>query len=256
MKRTWALSGVLLLLLMLTPIVRSEPASSPEADALKDKGLVKQGNVFVLSDEGELTAGMKELHQLKVKVDADSRTRKKYEDQVKVAKNAIAQIDFERQKLNQDYLKQSDPTIKNKDVARINILSTNYDQAVEYKNAADSKLHGLGEEVQTKYINQLVDLAAKAEEIQKKYDDLAADDDVKGNIQKFNETAKPKMKLGPTSDFKTLAAQLKKLRANVQSDIVPITIEHHIPMVEVTINGKVTSHDDPGFRREHCLHSR
>ncbi len=55
MKRTWALSGILLSLLILTPNVRSETPSSPEADALKDKGLVKQGSLFVLTEESELS---------------------------------------------------------------------------------------------------------------------------------------------------------------------------------------------------------
>lgn len=240
MKSSWALSGILLSLLILAPNVRSETASSPEIDALKEKGLVKQGSLFVLTAEGELTAGMKELRQLKGKVDADAKVRHKYEDQVKMAKSAIAQIDFERRKLNEDYLKQSDPTIKNQDVAKINILSTNYDNAIEFKNTADTKLHGLGEETRTKYVNQLIDLAAKSEETQKKYEELAADDDVKGNIQKINETAKPKMKLGPSSEFKQIATQLKRLRTDVQSDIVPLVIENHVPTVEVTINGKVT----------------
>ncbi len=183
---------------------------------------------------------MKELRQLKAKVDADGKVRKKYEDQVKMAKSAIAQIDFDRARLNEDYLKQSDPTIKNQDVAKINILSTRYDSAMEFKNNADSKLHSLGEETRTKYVNQLIDLATKSEESQKKYDDLAADEDVKGSIQKINETAKPKMKLGPSSDYKAIVAQLKRLRADVQSDIVPLVMENHVPSVEVTINGKVT----------------
>ena len=70
-------------------------------------------------------------------------------------KDAIAQLEFEHRRLNEQYLKEQDPTIHNQIIAKMNIVTSQMNEAIEYKNTAEGKMHGAGEETRTKYVNQL-----------------------------------------------------------------------------------------------------
>ena len=118
----------LVLSLVLLPIARAADAPA-EADSLKDKGLVKAGQTYVLPTEQELADEMKNLRKLKLKLDQDGKKRKELEAKLTIYKNGISTLDHQRRTLYEQYLKLTDVTQKNQTVVQVNILDSKLQEA-------------------------------------------------------------------------------------------------------------------------------
>jgi clan AA aspartic protease (TIGR02281 family) len=234
LMRNALLCFVLFGLVVLPRAARSDDSTT--SGPLKDKGLVKVGILYVLPAETDDVTAMRTLRQLRRKIDDENRQRAQLDDKVKMANNMMAQWEFDRRGLNEKLGTSGDPTIQNQIIAKINDLTSKLNEGQKFKDENEAKLHAMGAEDRANYITQVVDLSAKVEAVQKSYADLAADPDVKTAL----DNAKPKGRLGPTSDFISVANQLKKWRGDISSDSVPIDMQGSVPMVEVTLNGKLT----------------
>ena len=207
---------------------------------LKGKDLTKNGSLYVLSGESEVTTALKDLRTLKKKVDDEGKVRRDLEYKVKVLKAGISQLDFQRRALNEQLAKVTDAATNNHLIGRINVLSSQIDEARDVKGQIETKLNGLGTEDSTAFINGVVDVSAKVEDVQKKYKELAEDADVKGAIEQINQAGRGRVKLGPSPSFLASAAMVKRWRKDVNSDTIAVKVENNIPTVDVTLNGKVT----------------
>src|SRR5665213_1326326 len=114
----------LVLSLVLLPVCRAADAPAADADSLKDKGLVKAGQTYVLPTEQELADEMKNLRKLKLKLDQDGKKRKELEAKLLIYKNGISNLDHQRRTLYEQYLKLTDVTQKNQTVVQVNILDS------------------------------------------------------------------------------------------------------------------------------------
>jgi len=219
-------------------IVFSRSALSDDAasDPLKDKGLTKVGNQYVLKGDTDATAAMKPLRILHAKIEDDNKKRAQLESQIKLATNGIANGEYQVRQLNSQLGGARDATMQNQIIGKINALTIQLNDAVKFKEETETKLHALGADDRSNYIAQVLDLATKIADVQKSYADLAADTDVKTAL----DNAKPKARLGPSSDFVLAANLLKRWRADISSDSVPIEMEGTVPTVQVTLNGKIT----------------
>ncbi|HWE92928.1 MAG TPA: retropepsin-like aspartic protease [Tepidisphaeraceae bacterium] len=223
--------------LLLVPFCRAEDT---DADALKSKDLTKTGTTLVLPAEQEVADGMKSIRILRKKVDDDNKTRAALEKQIKQIKGGIAGAEYQKRGLLEQFLKESDVTIKNNLVAKINILDGKIKEATDFKDGLESKVNAIDAAPRQQFVDQVLDLFTKADEAQSKYKELADDPDVKGALEKLNAPGKPKLKLGPSTEFLASATVLKKWRGDVSSDTIQIKHEHEVPMVEVTFNGTTT----------------
>src|SRR5205823_1991484 len=200
---------------------------------LKDKDLTKVGSLYVLPVEAEMPAKMKSLHDAKKKVDTEAKSRQALEAKVKMANSALGQWEYERGALYEKYTKLSDVTQKNNLVARVKALESRIKEGALEKEQFEVQLGKMGGESKTIYVNLVLDLSTRAEEATKRYEELAADADVKQAL----DAVKPRGKLGPSLAFVANARELKKLRGAINSETITLKMEDHIPWVEVTING-------------------
>ncbi|HWE02199.1 MAG TPA: retropepsin-like aspartic protease [Tepidisphaeraceae bacterium] len=238
-SRSLGLLG-LLLTLVVVPIGRAADAPAADADPLKDKGLVKAGQTYVVPTEQELADQMKTLRKLKLKLDQDGKQRKELETKLKIYKNGISSLDHQKRTLYEQYLKLTDVTQKNAAVAKINIIDSQLLEANGVREDLEKNLNGLGAEEKTQFINDVIDLGLKVDKAQDQYKDLSADPDLKHAIETMNQPGKPRVKLGPSPEFVANVATLKKWRGDVSSDTIEVKTEGNVPVVEVTLNGSVT----------------
>lgn len=209
-------------------------------DVLKGKDLTKAGSIYVLAGENEVADGLKNIRTLQKKVTDDTKARKDLEYKLKVVKNGLSQADYKYRGLNEKLTKTTDPAQHNQIIAQMNILVSQIKEAQQYKGDVESKLNSFATENTTTWVNSVIDFSAKADDVQKKYTALAADAEVKAALDALSKEGKGSFKLGPSAIFTANAAQLKKWRKDVNSESVALTMEHNVPMVDVTLNGKVT----------------
>ncbi|MDB5291731.1 MAG: hypothetical protein JWL69_2972 [Phycisphaerales bacterium] len=234
-SRLWVVGCVASL--ALVSLCRAEDS---DADSLKAKDLNKVGTNLVLPAEQQLADGMKSLRALRKKLEDDNKIRNGLEKQIKQAKGAIGQWEYQKRGLYEQFIKMNDITQKNNAIAQLNILESKLKEATDYKEGLESKVNGIDAAPRQKFIDQVLDLYPKVEEAQGKYKELADDPEVKGAIEKLNVPGKPRLKLGPTTEFVASATLLKRWRGDVSSDVIPVKHEHEVPTVEVTLNGTTT----------------
>jgi clan AA aspartic protease (TIGR02281 family) len=236
MRHAWICVCAAAVFMIIPGIVRCDTPATNPADPLVDKGLTKVGNQYILKGDTDAVAAMKSLRLLHAKMEDDNKKRAALETQIKSADNALANGEFQYRQLNSQMGGAADPTIQNQIIGKMNALRLQMDEAEKFKETSETKLHEVGAEDRSKYIAQVLDLATKISDVQKSYADLSADSDVKTAL----DNAKPKAHLGPSGVFVTTANLLKKWRADISSDSVPLDMQGTVPMVEVTLNGKIT----------------
>lgn len=233
MRRLRSLTTTLALFALCLTLTAAAAKTNPAAAKLEEKGLKKVGSVYVLPvDEQALIDGMKKVREAKKKVDAELRERKKIERVINKVKGALGNAEFERRKLNEKLAETKDVLSHNQIVGKINSLTSQMEEALEYKAAQEEKLKKLGT-ARAEYVNEVLDLHKKMEEIEAKYGDLAADNEVSAALA----TAKPRGKLGPSTGFIANSNQLEKMRAEISAETIEVTMENEIPWVDVTLNG-------------------
>ena len=213
--------------------------SSPQ-EVLKSKELVATGMVYALPAEAEIADGMKNLRTVKKKVDDDAKARKQLEGKLSIAKNAISQWEYQRIQLNAKLAKVTDAAENNHLIAQINILSDQIKQVEDIRKDLESQLNGIGTEDDTNYVNSVIDLNGKADEAAKTYAELAKDPQVKSALADINKSGHGTFRIGPNQTFIASLNLLRKWRKDVTSDVIALTIQNNVPVVDVTLNGKVT----------------
>lgn len=217
-----------------TPRVSGQAAPAASAatkPAYTPSDLNKVGLLYLLKAEAELADGMKELAALNTKMIAEQRAREKVNVQITKAKNVFAQADQARRAELEKLAKVTDAFQNNQIVAKIQTLEGHMNDAMKYKDEQEKELAKVGDEARTKYINGVVDWAAKADAIAAGYAALAKDEELAKKL------AAEKAKLGPSPDFSSRYALLKRWRAPIFAENIKLTYEGKVPTVDVTLNG-------------------
>ena len=119
--RSIAVFGFAASLMLVVPRSRAEDAAD---DSLKSKNLVKSGTTYVLPVEQEVADGMKNLRKVKAKLDSMAKQRRDLESNLKIAKNAMSQWEYQRRTLLEQYTKLIDVTQRNNAIAQITLLES------------------------------------------------------------------------------------------------------------------------------------
>ncbi len=232
----WSL--LLGLLAFVTASARAED-KKPD-DILKDKGLAKSGVFYLLKDDASIGEDLRKFRLAKNTNDADTKKRLECEGKIKNAKSMMAQMDYEARGLN-DKLSRGIPDVEqhNKAVGRINVLMSQMKEGDTFVHEREVEMSTYNASREA-YINAAMELTEKMEKILKDYEALAKDTEVQGALTILGDKVKPKPKLGPSAEFTSNLVFVKKQRGDINSAIVKIKVEDHIPTVEVTLNGKMT----------------
>ena len=219
--------------------VAAAKAAAADADPIKSNGLTLSESRYVLPDEAEVLDGMKSLRETRKEVDQNARTRRQYELKLAASKNFINSSHKEWNALEERLAIVRDVNVHNRIVARMNTLLVKSREAGEQQQEYSDKLSKVGGTAEAKFFDNLVPLEQKAQDVQKKYDALAADPAIKAAIAKAGAAAAatPAV-LGPSPEFATALKDLTKWRSEVESEAIPLVDEHGVKKVNVLLNGE------------------
>lgn len=212
-----------------------DPASD---QLLQSKGLTKVGNDYLLDVDAHLGQGLRQVRQAKKLLDDNTAARNRIEQQVKQANAAIDQLNRQLADVSE---KRQTATGSAADQlgAQNNLLISKIAEAVRYREERDKELANLGSPGDD-YVTAVINVSDQMEAAAKRYEELAADAEVKAAIAKINQTLKPPVKLGPSAAFAQELRPMRKLRESVNSGEIKLSSEGGVPHVTATINGTVT----------------
>jgi hypothetical protein len=206
-------------------------AVQAQEQVLAAKGMVKSGLIYVLAGEQDLADSVRAIRMAKTKFDTETRERQQWEQRIAQAKSVAANLEFERKRMTES---------GHPNQQALSRIESQLDEIARFRSEADAKLKALGEQTRADFINKVVAGAAVAEKLAAQYEQLAADDSVKQAIDKVNEAGRGKFRLGPSPDFVTNAAFVKKMRGDVNSAVIPLRMHGRVPTTDVILNGKLT----------------
>jgi len=213
--------------------------SADPADLLKDAGLTRSGDVYVLPDEAPVLEGIKSLRVTKVQADKESRARKALDLQIASKKKIIKDAEKEWHGLENRLGVITDVRIHNNLVARMNRLVLDQKQAMADEKDLEEQAEKASMTGKTKFVDDMATLAPKADTVSDKYKALAADAAVTSSIGKQKPSAPgAKVALGPSAEYVTAVADLTKWRSEVESEKIPLREEHGTHTVDVLLNGE------------------
>ena len=206
-------------------------------DPLAAAGLTKAGNAYVLADEAALLEGMKALRAKKVEADKETKARQLLDTRVaekrKVAKDAEKLWEELEGKLS--LVTKQDA--KNRIILRMNRLLIDRKAAIDALKEMDEQSGKLSSTAKAGFVDDLFALKAKADPVAERYAALAGDAGVKAAITKA-KAANAKAALGPSPEFATAVADLKKWSSEVESETIPMREEANTFKVDVLVNGE------------------
>jgi clan AA aspartic protease (TIGR02281 family) len=220
----------------------ADAARSPAPeDLLKARGLAPVGTLYLLDADARLAEGLRAVRLGKKQEDEYQAKHAALEKQLKTARANIFKWSEEFARAGQQMEKTGKGDVRRYNQL-VNLTNTLRDRIREGNRLVEEKEKELAalKSPRGKYLTAVVELAEKMEAAAKQYEALAADPDVKAAVAKLNDKSGPKVRLGPSPAFADELPKMRRLREQVISAPVPITVNGGTARVEVTLNGKVT----------------
>ena len=211
----------------------------PAAEVLESKGLAKVGFTYLLDGDVNLRDGLKVMRQARKQWDDSTARRRQMEREVSAAHNALEQWGIEYRALNESVPEARTPYDHNRLVSRINVLDSMIREGTRAVQDREADLAKLPDN-RDGYITAVLDLSQKMEATAKQYAALAADPDVTGALAQLNQTARAKVKLGPSAQFTQELRSIRRERDKINAGVISFQIESGVPQVTVTLNGQLT----------------
>lgn len=207
-----------------------------EKDALKEAGLTRSGDVYVLADEKPVLDGMSSLRKTKLAADKETRARHSIEMRIAAKQKIAKDTDKEWHALETRLTLVQDVEVHNRIVLRMNRLLADHKEAVEAQKDLEDEAGKVSTTGKTQFVDDLLSLNAKADAVSQKYESLAKDDAVASAIAKANAAA-TKARLGRSPAFTAAVQDLKKWQSAVDSEAIPLREENGLHLVDVWLNG-------------------
>jgi clan AA aspartic protease (TIGR02281 family) len=219
---------------VLLALVSGSAHAADAKDPLKDAGLTRAGDKYVLEDEKAILEGYGKLKTSKADSDKESRARMLMDMQIAAKRKAAVTAEKEYRDLERriDTVPRDD--IKNKMILRMNRLVADHKAAMEQAKDLETQAGKLSTMNKTKFIDDLAALSPKVDEAAKKYTALAADKTVAAAVAR----ALPKATLGPSAEFTEAVTELGKWRTAVETEAIPLREESGTFTAEVLLNNK------------------
>ena len=212
-------------------------SGAAEADALKQGGLTRSDDVYVLADEKPVLDGMTSLRKTKLQADKETRARHSIEMRIAAKQRIAKDTDKEWHALETRLTLVQDVEVHNRIVLRMNRLVADHKEAVEAQKDLEDEAGKVSTTGKTQFVDDLLALNAKSDAVSQKYESLAKDDAVISAIAKANAAAASKARLGPSPAFTAASEDLKKWQSAIDSEAIPLREESGIHLVDVWLNG-------------------
>jgi clan AA aspartic protease (TIGR02281 family) len=239
MRRKMIVAFTVITLLCLGAAGANAPAGSPEA-TLVSKGLIKSGSLWLVKGDVQLRECLRTMRQAKRKLDESISRRIEIERQIRAADQVFDQLAAQDENLsNQMEKSKGVPFRYNQLVGQVNAVRAREHEAQRFQEDRKADLAKIVDP-RDDYVVAVLDLSNKMEATDRQYQALAADPDVKAAIDRLNEKAGPKSRLGPSDAFAHELPGVRRERENVNTAAIKFNNDTHTPQVDVTLNGKLT----------------
>jgi hypothetical protein len=208
--------------------------NSPE-QIFKSRGLSRLGFVLIVPEEQALHDAAVILHAAKSKVVAAVANIRQADDQLKTMNRDLEAMRDRDHEISERVAKGDK---SNQLVAEHNLLLDDIASLTDKIAAAEEARSNLLAS-RSDYITAALDAQQKADPASHAYNGLRTDKQLAAAIDKFNLTARPKVKLGPSGSFDDDLAFVAACNTEVTADTIPITLEGGVPNVEVLLNGQL-----------------
>ena len=215
----------------------SKPAAPEET--LAAKGLKKLGFLYLLEGDIKLSERLRAVRLAKSQLEEYTNKTKRLESQIKASDATVRRWDAVDRELNARLLTTNDTRARNQLIAQIRLAEGNMHDAARVGLQQIEALTKLTDP-RDKYITAMLELSNNMEATQAQYDALAADEGVKAALAQINQTAKPKVKLGPSGNFATELASARRQRELIRSGVIKLEFSGGVPHVSVTLNEKLS----------------
>jgi clan AA aspartic protease (TIGR02281 family) len=213
-------------------------AGTAAKDPLKDAGLVRSGNLYVLPDDGAVVSGVAALRKTKMQADQEGRTRRGIDLQLAAKRKAVEDDSKEWHTLETKLSLVTDVGVHNRIVVRMNRLVADAKDSAQAQKDLEEQAGKVSTKAKTQFVDDVAALNTKADAVTERYKALGNDPAVKAALAAANTGALTKITLGPTAEFSTADADLKKWQSAVESEAIPLTENHGIHMVDALLNGE------------------
>jgi clan AA aspartic protease (TIGR02281 family) len=241
MLRTLAGLGLgLVVVCAAVPGFAADP-SAPET-VLKEKGLKRSGNIYILPNEAEFQKKLNDARAIYRAISIAAMRKQQFEQSLAAGRADLDQMEQQRMFLNQQLTQDATVQEHNKIVGMINVL-TGQMNAIRRQEASPDVQQVPGARLaiqRQEFIEAVIGLRRLADKASEAYDGLAKDDQVAAALAALNQKGKIKFTLGPTRGFEANLKLLEKVEASVLTEKVDLRKEGGVFMVDVTFNGKTT----------------
>ena len=211
---------------------------SPAEATLKAKGLTRVGTTFVLDADAKLPEQLRKMRAAKRQLEEHARKRQNLEADIRKADAATAQLMREYTDLKSRLYEGMPARDHNRLADQINARVANLKEAETFHDNKEKELKALVEP-RDDYVSALLEVSDAMEETAKQYETIAKDPEVATAIDKYNATAKPKARLGPSAQFAAELTPVRQMRKMLDASSIPLTMSGGVPHVDVTLNGTV-----------------
>lgn len=231
-----------LLLAIVSPAVNGDAAESaaPE-EVLSSNGLSKFGAYYVLEPDLKLGDWLRVLQATEKKYTDAKKHYAALQNQSKqvndLMQNLGAQNDAQTRILEQ-IPKAADGSY-NHQVDIVNAVRKKLRECIKIADETEKELQATPEPTNEQYVAMVVKLSDMMELVSRRYEELAADSEVKSALQRINQTARPAARLGPSLRFAEQLPLIRRLRATVASVAIRLDSIDGVAEVPVTLNDTV-----------------
>jgi clan AA aspartic protease (TIGR02281 family) len=227
---------------------RSLPAAPGAAEepsgegAMKKHGLRRSGTTYVLADEAEVEAKLKEGRALYKRLVDARLCQRQVEQAVAEDRMMIQGLTQQRMVLNQQLSRPMTAQENNRLVGTINGLTDQID-LIRQQSPSAATVQEVAARVPVQreaYVQAVLDVRRLVDQITQTYAELAKEEEVTSALSALNRKSKAKLTLGPSRTFQSNAKMLQKTESSVLSEAIPVRREGGIYWLDVTFNGKVT----------------
>ena len=236
-SKTLTVLTAALSLAMLMPAARVRADAEAAKKTLEDKGLEARGSTWVLDAEIKLAQDMRDLRKAKLDVEKVERDQRSIDRKIRQAKAFIAQKQYELNKLRDKLTKAATAIQQNQLIAEMQKAKEYIEEAIKVKQENENKMEAARRDEREKFVEIVLDMSNKVDNVAKKYEAMEKDEAVTGAIKTLND-AGLKYSLGPGSVFKANQTLVTRYKQEILSGDIELRAEGNVFWVEVIINGK------------------
>jgi len=214
--------------------------AEPKA-ALEEAGFKVTTGGVSLPDEVELGKAVRESAKQKKAMMAADREVYAAQRELNGLREQMNELKVQMTNLSAELTKVTDTVSNNRIVGALRATDGQIDQLVEQSNQSTERLKEArkkANDIRESYVQDVLSMRAKADEITQKWDKAAADNDLKAALDKINDSLGSKFVLKPSTSFAGNIKQLKTMEEAVSSEAIKLENERNSLWVNVTVNGK------------------